>query len=201
MNFYKVVKDNVIVGACSEYDFRKWQPKHRIIVASGPDDVEVVDYGGTYYHDTWMADSGHIPSVPASVTEITEEEYNMLKAQLDDGEIPDDGSLDDEVTVENPAPDPDQGEGETVRKTTAQLLQEQIEAVASQIRQAAGFAGSSETTFIASRNYTKGEIVVIENTMYAVTANIGRGSRIIPNLNVSATNLAEIFNSKETRHV
>ena len=191
MNFYKVVKDSVIVGACSEYDFRKWQPKHRIIVASGPDDVEVVDYGGMYYHDNWMADSGNIPYETASVTEITEEEYNSLIDQLDDGTIPDDGSLDDEVIVEEPAPDP--GETETVRKTTAQLLQEQIEAVA---RQAAGFAGSSETTFVASRNYTKGEIVVIGNTMYSVTANIARGSRIIPNLNVTATSLAEIFNSR-----
>jgi hypothetical protein len=143
-----------------------------------------------------MADSGHIPYETASVTEITEEEYNMLKSQLDEGEIPDDGSLDDEVIVEEPAPDP--GETETVRKTTAQLLREQIEAVA---RQAAGFAGSSETTFVASRNYVKGELVVIGNTMYSVTANVARGSRIIPNLNVSATNLAEIFNSKETRHV
>ena len=200
MNFYKVVKDNVIVGACSEYDFRRWQPKHRIIVASGPDDVEVVDYGGTYYHDDWMADSGNITYETASVTEITEEEYNSLINQLDDGTIPDDGSL-EEVTVEEPAPDSDQGEGETVRKTTAQLLQEQIEAVARQIRQAAGFAGSSETTFVASRNYVKGELVVIGNTMYSVTANIARGSRITPNLNVTATSLAEIFNSKETRHV
>jgi hypothetical protein len=196
MNFYKVVKDNVIVGACSEYDFRRWQPKHRIIVASGPDDVEVVDYGGTYYHDDWMADSGNVTYEAASVTEITEEEYNSLINQLDDGTIPDDGSLDDEVTVEEPAPD--SGETETVRKTTAQLLREQIEAVA---RQAAGFAGSSETTFVASRNYVKGELVVIGNTMYSVTANIARGSRITPNLNVTATSLAEIFNSKETRHV
>lgn len=197
MNFYKVVKDNVIVGACSEYDFRRWQPKHRIIVASGPDDVEVVDYGGTYYHDDWMADSGNIPYEEASVTEITEEEYNSLIDQLDDGTIPDDGSLDEPV-VEEPAPE---GTKETVRKTAAQILQEQIEAVASQIRQAAGFAGSSETAFAASKNYVKGDIVVIENTMYAVTANIARGSRIIPNLNVTATSLAEIFNSKETRHV
>lgn len=200
MSFYKIIRDSTIIGVCTEYDFRRWQAKHNIIVVSDRDRVEAADYNGTLYHDSWMA-SGHIPSVPASVTEITEEEYNMLKAQLDDGEIPDDGSLDDEVTVEEPAPDPDQGEGETVRKTAAQILQEQIEAVASQIRQAAGFAGSSETTFVASRNYTKGEIVVIGNTMYAVTANIGRGSRIIPNLNVTATSLAEIFNSKETRHV
>lgn len=196
MSFYKIIRDSTIIGVCTEYDFRRWQAKHNIIVVSDRDRVEAADYNGTLYHDSWMADSGHIPSVPASVTEITEEEYNMLKAQLDDGEIPDDGSLDDEVTVEEPAPDP--GETETVRKTTAQLLREQIEAVA---RQAAGFAGSSETTFVASRNYVKGELVVIGNTMYSVTANVARGSRIIPNLNVSATNLAEIFNSKETRHV
>lgn len=196
MNFYKIIRDSTIIGVCTEYDFRRWQAKHSIIVVSDRDRVEAVDYNGTLYHDTWMADSGHIPYETASVTEITEGEYSMLKAQLDDGEIPDDGSLDDEVIVEEPAPDP--GETETVRKTTAQLLQEQIEAVA---RQAAGFAGSSETTFVASRNYVKGELVVIGNTMYSVTANIARGSRIIPNLNVTATSLAEIFNSKETRHV
>lgn len=194
MTFYKIIRDSTIIGVCTEYDFRRWQAKHSITVVSDRDRVEAVDYNGTLFHDSWMADSGHIPYTPASVTEITEEEYNMLKAQLDEGEIPDDGSLDEEVTVEEPAPDP--GETETVRKTTAQLLQEQIEAVASQIRQAAGFAGSSESTFVASRNYTKGEIVVIGNTMYAVTANIGRGSRIIPNLNVTATSLAEIFNSR-----
>lgn len=196
MSFYKIIRDSTIIGVCTEYDFRKWQAKHSIIVVSDRDRVEAVDYNGTNYHDSWMADSGHIPYETASVTEITEKDYNMLKAQLDDGEIPDDGSLDEEITVEEPAPDP--GETETVRKTTAQLLQEQIEAVA---RQAAGFAGSPETTFVASRNYVKGELVVIGNTMYSVTANVERGGRITPNLNVTATNLAEIFNSKETRHV
>lgn len=196
MSFYKIIRDSTIIGVCTEYDFRRWQAKHNIIVVSDRDRVEAVDYNGTLYHDSWMADSGHIPYETASVTEITEEEYNMLKAQLDDGEIPDDGSLDDEVIVEEPAPDP--GETETVRKTTAQLLREEIEAVA---RQAAGFAGSSETSFVASKNYVKGELIVIENTMYAVTANIARGSRIIPNLNVTATSLAEIFNSKEHSYV
>lgn len=188
MNFYKVVKDNVIVGACSEYDFRRWQPKHRIIVASGPDDVEVVDYDGTYYHDDWMADSGNITYETASVTEITEEEYNSLIDQLDDGTIPDDGSLDEPV-VEEPV---QEGEEETVRRTAAQVLQEQIEAVA---MQTAGLAGASESNFVASRNYVKGELVVIGNTMYSVTANIARGSRIVPYLNVTKTNLVKIMST------
>ena len=194
--FFKIVQDRTIVGVCTENDFRRWQAKHDLVVVSDIDRVEAVDYGGILYHDAWMADSGHLQYSPAAVTEITEEEYNTIKAQLDDGTIPDDGSLDDEVTVEEPAPDPDQGEGETVRKTAAQLLQEQIEAVASQVRQSAGFAGPSETAFVASRNYTKGEIVVIGNTMYSVTANIARGSRITPYLNVVKTNMAEFLNAR-----
>jgi len=138
MSFYKIIRDSTIIGVCTDNDFRRWQSKHNIIIVSDRDRVEAVDYNGTLYHDSWMADSGHIPSVPASVTEITEEEYNMLKAQLDDGEIPDDGSLDDEVTVEEPAPDP--GETETVRKTAAQVLKEQIDTVDSQLSLAARFA-------------------------------------------------------------
>jgi hypothetical protein len=196
MNFYKIIKDSTIIGVCTAYDFRRWQAKHNIIVVSDRDRVEAVDYNGTLYHDSWMADSGHIPYETASVTEITEEEYNMLRVQLDDGEIPDDGSLDDEVTVEEPASDP--GETEMIRKTTAQILQEQIEAIA---LQTAGLAGASESNFVASKNYVKGDLIIIEHTMYVVTANIARGSHIIPNLNVAVTNLAEIFNSKEIRHV
>ena len=138
MSFYKIIRDSTIIGVCTEYDFRRWQAKHNIIVVSDRDRVEAVDYNGTHYHDSWMADSGHIPYTPASVTEIIEEEYNMLKAQLDDGEIPDDGSLDDEVIVDEPAPDP--GETETVRKTAAQILQEQIDESNSQAFLAARFA-------------------------------------------------------------
>lgn len=189
MNFYKVVKDNVIVGACSEYDFRRWQPKHRIIVASGPDDVEVVDYGGTYYHDDWMADSGNIPYEEASVTEITEEEYNSLIDQLDDGTIPDDGSLDEPV-VEEPAPEGTEG---TVRKTAAQLLQEQIEAIAGQVRTAAGFDGPSETDFVATQNYVKGSVIIVGGGVYKTIRNIEKGAKIVPYLNVVQTNLSEMI--------
>ena len=193
MNYYKIVKDSTIIGVCTDNDFRRWQSKHNIIIVSDRDKVEAADYNGTLYHDSWMADSGHVPYETASVTEITEEEYSSIKAQLDDGDFPEDGSLDEETEVVVDNPDPDQGEGETVRKTTAQLLQQKIEAIASQ---AAGFAGPSESAFVASRNYTKGEIIVIENGLYSVTANIASGSRIIPYLNVVKTNLSEIWNAQ-----
>ena len=41
----------------------------------------------------------------------------------------------------------------------------------------------------------KGELVVIGNTMYSVTANIARGSRIVPYLNVTKTNLVKIMST------
>jgi len=137
MSFYKIIRDSTIIGVCTEYDFRRWQAKHSIIVVSDRDRVEAVDYNGTLYHDSWMADSGHIPYTPASVTEITEEEYNMLKAQLDDGDVPDDGSLDEE---EPAAEEPAEEGGEEVRKTAAQILKEQIDNVDSQVKLAARFA-------------------------------------------------------------
>jgi hypothetical protein len=137
MSFYKVVKDRLVVGVGTHDDFRRYQTKHRIIIVSDPDRVEAIDCGGTLYHDTWMA-TPCFPCEPATVIGIIEDEYNELKAQLDAGKILDDGSLEEEepVVVEEPA---EEG-GEEVRKTTAQILQEQIDIVDSQVKLAARFA-------------------------------------------------------------
>lgn len=136
MSFYKVVKDSMIVGVCTDDDFRRYQAKHGVIIVSGPDKVEAVDCGGTLYHDTWMAEPC-FPCEAASVIQITEEEYDSLKAQLDTGDIPDDGSLEEEVPAEE---EPAEEGGEEVRKTAAQILQEQIDNVDSQVKLAARFA-------------------------------------------------------------
>lgn len=139
MSFYKIVKDGMIVGVCTDADFRRFQQKHRIIVISDADRVEAVDYGGTLYHDVWMAE----PSFPyegASVIEITKEKYDSLKAQLDDGDISDDGSLDDEVEPSEQETEPKDEGDEKIKKTAAQILQEQIKIVDSQVKLAARFA-------------------------------------------------------------
>ena len=138
MNYYKVIVNGVIIAVVSEYDFRRWQAKHSVVVVSGADDVECVQVGDSYYRDSWMKAGGNIPGVmTATVTSITEEEYNSLKAQLDAGDMPDDGSLEEEEPAEQ---DPAEEGGEEVRKTTAQLLQEQIDMVDSQVKLAARFA-------------------------------------------------------------
>jgi hypothetical protein len=140
MSFYKVIKDGIIVGVCTDDEFRRFQVKHSIIVVSGPDSVEAVDFGGTLYHDAWMEDT-RIPCEQASVIQIEAEEYNGLKAQLDAGGIPDDGSLEEERPAEQePAEAGEEEGGEEVRKTAAQILREQIESIDSQVKLAARFA-------------------------------------------------------------
>ena len=187
MSFYKIIQDSTIIGVCTDNDFRRWQSKHNIIIVSDRDKVEAVDYNGTLYHDSWMADSGHIPYETASVREITEEEYSILKAQLDDGDFPDDGSLDEETEV--PADNPDPGGGETVRKTTAQLLMEQIRNLENQIRQA-----DPDADMIADSNIVSGQFFTSGNTLYKATANIASGTAIVVGKNAVRKPISEALN-------
>lgn len=189
MSFYKIIQDSTIIGVCTDNDFRRWQSKHNIIIVSDRDKVEAVDYNGTLYHDSWMADSGHIPYETASVREITEAEYSNIKAQLDDGEFPDDGSLDEETEVPVDNPNPDQGEGETVRKTTAQLLLEQIRNLENQIRQA-----DPDADMIADSNIVSGQFFTSGNTLYKATANIASGTAIIVGKNAVRKPISEALN-------
>lgn len=189
MSFYKIIQDSTIIGVCTDNDFRRWQSKHNIIIVSDRDKVEAVDYNGTLYHDSWMADSGHIPYETASVREITEAEYSNIKAQLDDGEFPDDGSLDVETEVPADNPDPDQGGGETVRKTTAQLLLEQIRNLENQIKQA-----DQDADMIADSNIVSGQFFTSGNNLYKATANIASGTAIVVGKNAVRKPISEALN-------
>lgn len=189
MSFYKIIQDSTIIGVSTDNDFRRWQSKHNIILVSDRDKVEAIDYNGILYHDSWMADSGHIPYETASVREITEEEYSNIKAQLDDGEFPDDGSLDEETEVPVDNPDPDQGGGETVRKTTAQLLLEQIRNLENQIRQA-----DQDADMIADSNIVSGQFFTSGNNLYKATANIASGMAIVVGKNAVRKPISEALN-------
>lgn len=52
-----------------------------------------------------------------------------------------------------------------------------------------------EKTNIATRNYTTGALLIVNNMLYKVTANIANGGTITPNTNVTATTLAEIISA------
>lgn len=52
-----------------------------------------------------------------------------------------------------------------------------------------------EVTYTATRNYTVGNLLIVDNTLYKVTANIANGGVITPNTNVVATTLSEVIAS------
>ena len=51
----------------------------------------------------------------------------------------------------------------------------------------------TEKTYKATRNYTTGNLLIVNNVLYKATANIANGGTITPNTNVTATTLAEII--------
>lgn len=52
-----------------------------------------------------------------------------------------------------------------------------------------------EVEYKATRNYTTGQLFIIDNILYKATANIANGGTIIPNTNCSATTLAEVIST------
>ena len=185
---YKAYKGSIVVDALETLQCVRYFTGigvTRCGVGDAPQGIISSDGGQIYHVEGWPEfPEGDYETV--RLLEIDTDEYYEIREALDSG-------------LGVPV-DPETPEQETP-KTQAQILQEQIDAVGRQVQQMAGFAGSPEADFIASKNYVKGEFVVIKSTIYSVTANIARGSRITPYLNVTATSLAEIFNSKETHHV
>lgn len=51
----------------------------------------------------------------------------------------------------------------------------------------------TEKAYKATRNYTVNELIIINNVLYKVTANIASGSNITPNTNVSQTTLSALI--------
>ncbi len=54
---------------------------------------------------------------------------------------------------------------------------------------------STESSHIATRNYTVGELVIVDNVLYKVTSNIPNGGTITEGKNVVATSLSEVIAS------
>ena len=52
-----------------------------------------------------------------------------------------------------------------------------------------------ESTYTATRNYTTGQLLIVDNTLYKVTANIANGGTITAGTNVVATTLSEVIAS------
>lgn len=57
----------------------------------------------------------------------------------------------------------------------------------------ASLIAPTESGFKATRNYTTGALLIVNNVLYKATANIANNATITPNTNVTATTLAEVI--------
>lgn len=54
---------------------------------------------------------------------------------------------------------------------------------------------SPESSHVATRNYTVGQLLIVDNVLYKVTSNIPNGGAIVEGKNVVATALSEVIAS------
>jgi len=130
--YYKLIDGKNIVGVISSSDFRRLQKRHKLVLFADEETAQFVDYNGVYYRDNWLRsiEDGEIEYTEINIVRIEDDEYNDLKAQLDDGDMPTDNSLDNEVETIVDNNSNDEEEPEVVRKTATQILEQQIKLAA-----------------------------------------------------------------------
>ena len=111
MKYYKLLTANEFVGIATTNDFVRVNPTNGWLLTSDENLGQFISYNNQLYRDFWMQP---IPAnvfsyITVNVVEITEEEYNTIKAAIDNHEeIIIDDDDDDEPYVEPvPVEDPD----------------------------------------------------------------------------------------------
>ena len=76
MNYYKIIKDGVIVGAITSNDFMRYLPITDCFVRANDQNGEYVTYKNQFYRATWMRPIVYqVAFIEALILAITEEEY------------------------------------------------------------------------------------------------------------------------------
>jgi hypothetical protein len=137
--FYKLVDDKTIIGAVTSDDFRKYQVKHKRILISDEENAQFVEYKDVYYYDDWLRalpENSNFSRVFIDIVKISENEYENLKSQLDEGDMPEDDSL-EEIIVINEEPSNEE-EPIIVQKTAVQILNERLNDIENALIELAG---------------------------------------------------------------
>ena len=105
MKYYKIINDTTFIGACSSSDFRKFQLKHKILLACDVDYAQYIQFKDKMYRDSWFCPvvTDTVEYGNAKVIEIDEEEYNALIKAIEDNE---------EIIVQPDIPDIDENESD-----------------------------------------------------------------------------------------
>lgn len=102
MKYYKLINDNTLIGVIHSGAFVKESANGARLFYSDEVRGEFVDYKGLLYRDYWMVPTHSSRNYTlVTITEITEEEYNTIKAAMDNNEtiIIDDDDDDDEPII------------------------------------------------------------------------------------------------------
>lgn len=136
MTFYKIIRDGEVVDAA--YTFLQWNERHLCMMVCEPRDAQFVQSfdGEHVYHVAWLnpvpeALDGRYETVEAML--IDQQEYDDLRAVLDDGEIvlvpPEETEQPDNPPVEPDEDDEPQDKPMTVQEMRDKI-KEQEEAIA-----------------------------------------------------------------------
>lgn len=87
MSYYKLLKDNTLIGVATNYDFRVFQHKHNIILSCNPNQAQYVQCGEYLYHDNWMAPvtTDKVDYETIALIQIDKEEYDILYEAVEQG--------------------------------------------------------------------------------------------------------------------
>lgn len=117
LNYYKIINDNTICGACSSLDFRRYQTKHGIVLACDETAGQYLEHQGILYHDVWMlpVTTNNRDYVNAEIVVISENEYDVLIAAEEAGEEMPVETQPEEIIEELPVTDP-------IEETTVEFI-------------------------------------------------------------------------------
>lgn len=136
--YYKLIDNNKIIGVITKDNFRKYQPKHGRILFSDEENAQFIEYKNIYYYDDWfrpLPENSNISRVFIDIVKISENEYENLKSQLDEGDMPEDDSLEEVVTIEE---QPNEEEPVIIQKTAVQIINERFNDIENALIELAG---------------------------------------------------------------
>ena len=105
--FFKVIQDDKIIGIATDFNFRRHQQKHNLVLFSSVENAQYLDLNGVLFRDNWLRKltSDVIQYQEATIVAIEEDEYNALSEAFETvGEI----VIEPEPEPE-PLPEPEEG--------------------------------------------------------------------------------------------
>lgn len=101
--FYKLIKNKNIIGVITEDNFRKLHKKLNIPLFADEETGQFIEYKEKYYYDNWLRTLPKVlpfEIILINIIRIEESEFKDLERQFDNGDIPQDNSLEEIVTEE-----------------------------------------------------------------------------------------------------